>query len=970
MILKIPIKRITTLFLISTIFISSFIGFLPSNNRVYAASPPGGSNFVFYDSLWQINICQYKNISQSQAEAACGDFYGSLPKGVSQGDFNLFIPQGPSGSSYLYVSASGSSKITVPNTAPTGTVDGSLSSGSNNYPISIPGYPAALNSYNATIKLCGTKCPSISGVISTGAQLSGPPQTVTVNSTIYDKGTSIGQLLGPITYNLTDASGNKIASVTSSTQNIKSLANGLEQGANFSTNFPNINPGVYYISSPAITSSPVSVTVPGNTTVELDGNFNVASVVSSTQSPTCESSGGPLAWIGCAVITLLANTVHSIEGFVSELLTTQTLNLSPPNCSSGQICSQSDQTSYTIYHIWSSFRIIGDILLVIGLLVVVFAESIGGGLIDAYSIRKILPRLIAVAILINLSIYIVAALLDITNILGKGVFSLLVSPFSNLPNQPSSKITGGTSVILSLGMIGLIGGVVTEGIMGIAVMIFGAAFLAVIGVLVTIMFRQGLIFLLLMISPVAFALYVLPNTEQYFKKWWDLLIKTLMVYPIVMIVFAVASISGYIVTNMLGNNPLTNIMGLLATVAPLFLIPFAFKMSGGAIGSAHGLISNARSKVTAPMSNWRKQNRANRLQRAKEGNLMRGDNRFSRRVSSIAQGAVLAPRAGLDPRKMRSKLRNARGEDISAAISEVGKNSAAAAVMGNDQLLNAALHGNRTDADARAYLEQQGVHGQILEDNVNAIANARRAVGRQNFDAAAVVANAGTGTGFAGGPAEMLEAINSIAGSNRALAGRMYNNARQSAERAKRTDLYGSSFGDGMRGMESLYNNPTAATRETVNADLTDSAYASKGAPELATQRNGGLANMQGAITRSINNAQYGLSAAHSALQSARAGGNAASIHQAESTLSAAQDNYVSALAKAEELTRSYGQSTQNSDLIKNIEVESGGRQVRLSDFLTERKANDPLYRQYAQQRASIPDAELATRNRPPNTEE
>ena len=99
--------------------------------------------------------------------------------------------------------------------------------------------------------------------------------------------------------------------------------------------------------------------------------------------------------------------------------------------------------------------------------------------------------------------------------------------------------------------------------------------LAVLGVLLTLMFRQAILIFLLMISPVAFALYCLPNTEKYFKKWWDLLIKTLVVYPVIVILFCMAQVmaiifgSGYID----GDSFLAKILAMIAIGIPLSLIP-------------------------------------------------------------------------------------------------------------------------------------------------------------------------------------------------------------------------------------------------------------------------------------------------------------------------------------------------------------------------------------------------------------
>ena len=75
---------------------------------------------------------------------------------------------------------------------------------------------------------------------------------------------------------------------------------------------------------------------------------------------------------------------------------------------------------------------------------------------------------------------------------------------------------------------------------------------AVLGLLtafITLILRKAIILALVLVSPVAFALYCLPNTEKYFKKWWDFLVQTLIVYPIVVVIFAVSDILSVTVMN-------------------------------------------------------------------------------------------------------------------------------------------------------------------------------------------------------------------------------------------------------------------------------------------------------------------------------------------------------------------------------------------------------------------------------------
>ncbi len=75
-----------------------------------------------------------------------------------------------------------------------------------------------------------------------------------------------------------------------------------------------------------------------------------------------------------------------------------------------------------------------------------------------------LPRSLVAAILINLSIYIVAGAEDIINVIGGGIQSLMLAPFSGINGAASG--VGGTSAIHVSGVTGVLG---TLGLGGIAI---------------------------------------------------------------------------------------------------------------------------------------------------------------------------------------------------------------------------------------------------------------------------------------------------------------------------------------------------------------------------------------------------------------------------------------------------------------------------------------------------------------------
>ena len=49
--------------------------------------------------------------------------------------------------------------------------------------------------------------------------------------------------------------------------------------------------------------------------------------------------------------------------------------------------------------------------------------------LDAYAVRKAVPRILIAVIGINLSIYLCLAAVDITNVIGRGIAGLITTPF-------------------------------------------------------------------------------------------------------------------------------------------------------------------------------------------------------------------------------------------------------------------------------------------------------------------------------------------------------------------------------------------------------------------------------------------------------------------------------------------------------------------------------------------------------------
>ena len=166
-----------------------------------------------------------------------------------------------------------------------------------------------------------------------------------------------------------------------------------------------------------------------------------------------------------------------------------------------------------------------------------------------------LPRLIVTAIIVNFSFLVCAIAVDISNIIGNGMKDLLAGIAEKAIASGTvdpSKNTGfyalfttiaaggaGTTLILAFpgGPLGLL--------LTLAPVIIGGIISVVVGLLV-LGLRQALVVFLVAISPVAFVLYVLPNTEKHFTKWKNTFSQMLFFYPMFSLLFGVTKLAGMI----------------------------------------------------------------------------------------------------------------------------------------------------------------------------------------------------------------------------------------------------------------------------------------------------------------------------------------------------------------------------------------------------------------------------------------
>ena len=659
----------------------------------------------------------------------------------------------------------------------------------------------------------------------------------------------------------------------------------------------------------------------------------------TNESPSCESNGSVLGWLLCPIINGVADALNSLySGLIQPLLRTRPLNLTP----------NSGDPNKT-YDVWNNFRIYGNVLLVIVLLIVVFGESIGGGLIDAYTARKILPRLLIGAILINLSIYIVAFGMDVANILGNGLQSLIQAPFQ-AGNAFKLNIFGASPGFSddALGIVGVIGGLWTVaavwGPISFLMLFILVPTLIVMALIVGILLvRQGLILLLIFAAPIAFALWCLPNTEQYFKRWWDTLFRTLLIYPIVAVIFAMANVLSVTISNT--TSSLKVFSGLLAVIclfAPLYLIPFAFQIAGGIMGT----LGNLGKRVSAGGMGWAKGARGNIAKqniegmktRAKAGNYLRTAredgrgirNRLNRGIQTGAIYGEAKRELGTRGVLNRSDFNGVRTSVEGAHMREMyDKNAAVAAVKSDSTLLRATAHGDGSKASIREYLRQNGgfTNDEDLENATSKAHRARRVLGRDLARRTAAAGQMGTTDGHIGGSSEAALAISAASQGDLTKYNEDVAWGRQLATQSGRVDLL-AGHGAYLDARESIVNAGDEAGVQALMPDLRRNMATSAGnsiTPQSMASADAGAAGRLGEALNENLQTQY------SAWEGEVAGGDEAAIATAWEGVAQAAAPVMSvydtmSYAKAE-TARALQQSLTSQDI--NSITPSGQPMVR-----------------------------------------
>ena len=344
--------------------------------------------------------------------------------------------------------------------------------------------------------------------------------------------------------------------------------------------------------------------------------------------PTCSVEG--IGWLVCPVMNFMAKINDMAYGFLASYFLSVDTGIV-----SGAMPA------------WEKFRDIANVAFVIAILFIVYSQITSVG-ISNYGIKRMLPRLIVAALLVNVSFWICALAVDLSNLLGYAIPQF----FTSINIGGAVHDSGGALATVGEGLswVVIIGGVLAAAVgvaLAISVPVLLAALLAIGLVVLMLVGRQAFIVLLIVVSPLAFVAYLLPNTEQWFKKWYKMFFALLMLFPVVGAVFGASNLAANIINNAGGKSDhiITQIVALAVSAVPFFVVPSLLKGSlaaTGALGAKlQGMANGAGKRVgarvkdssrlgtgLADMKKYRDQQRAIKYAKGRGSGVMAGVGRL------------------------------------------------------------------------------------------------------------------------------------------------------------------------------------------------------------------------------------------------------------------------------------------------------------------------------------------------------
>lgn len=275
---------------------------------------------------------------------------------------------------------------------------------------------------------------------------------------------------------------------------------------------------------------------------------------------------------GSGIAALINEIIGVLLGFFQELIYQVFFYLIAPLIQAVlSIQVYTDTFAAVIYPGWEVVRNICNIFFVVALIVIALATLFR---VDSYQFRSLLVQLILAALLVNFSLVIAQAILGLADTIQAQFLPSNVEVIRSLAKDLMVK-TYRDVYYTNAFSEGSFSGIVKP-LFFLALAMGSFAVFAAIAVFLVI--RIVALWVLLLISPMAYAVGVLPSTAGYRKQWWDMFLKYAFFTPIMAFFLNLTAV----IANTYNTNPILqqiNSPELQAQLGGSTIATFVFKVA-------------------------------------------------------------------------------------------------------------------------------------------------------------------------------------------------------------------------------------------------------------------------------------------------------------------------------------------------------------------------------------------------------
>ncbi len=279
-----------------------------------------------------------------------------------------------------------------------------------------------------------------------------------------------------------------------------------------------------------------------------------------------------IGWIMCGILNLVVGALVGLFSYMMNFL----------GDTDGLFRSLGDPAS-GFQTVWGGLRNLANVIFLLAFLFMIFQYITNINVVDAYFVKKFLPRLVIAVVLVQGSWFIVTEMNSLASAMGESMIAIITGPTKAMTGL------GGTELAALLAAV-----VVNPALIIFFQILLFAILLALVVSFIVLFIRQVLVVALALIAPIALACMAFPQLENLTKKWFKSYVTLLLMYPLIMAFVGISLVLSKAFSTV--DNPMYKVMSLLLIFIPFVILPFTFKMAGGIMGKVGGTVNSLARK--------------------------------------------------------------------------------------------------------------------------------------------------------------------------------------------------------------------------------------------------------------------------------------------------------------------------------------------------------------------------------------